>query len=99
MAHPFITLDIKENASDEEIRKAYLRQIRQYPPESSPTEFQEINQAYMAIKDECSRAEFRLFGKVYEKVPLSSMLPKTYKKRNRVGIRNWINFLKDSHHE
>lgn len=99
MSHPFITLGVMENASEEKIRAAYLNKIRKYPPESAPVQFQEINQAYTAVKDNLKRAELRLFGQLYDKDTLASILPSNYVKRSHVGVSNWISFLKETHHE
>ena len=39
-------LDIEETHDIETIKKAYVKKIKQYKPETNPTEFQLIRQAY-----------------------------------------------------
>lgn len=62
MQYPYMVLGIEEDASPEEIRRAYLEKIRNNPPERSADRFQEINEAYALIKDELSVAKLNLFG-------------------------------------
>jgi curved DNA-binding protein CbpA len=61
MNNPFDILKVPEEAGDEEIRKAYLKQIKQYPPEQSPEQFKRIQAAYHAIRQEKDRLGYRLF--------------------------------------
>jgi curved DNA-binding protein CbpA len=48
---PFVVLDVKPTSTDEEVRAAYQRLLREYPPEKSPAEFQAIQAAYQATKN------------------------------------------------
>jgi len=48
-------LNISEKASFEEIRKAYLKQVRLSPPEKDPEGFKRIRKAYETLKDYESR--------------------------------------------
>ena len=61
MNDPFAILGVDEDADDATIRKAYLQQVRAYPPEQNPNRFQEIRAAYEAIADERDRIGIRLF--------------------------------------
>ena len=45
------TLGLNPDASPEEVKKAYFRLVRKYPPEKAPEQFQKIRQAYEALKD------------------------------------------------
>lgn len=62
MASPFTVLGVAENADDAAIKKAYLRQVREHPPERDPERFQTIRAAYEAIKTHQDRLRHRLFG-------------------------------------
>lgn len=95
MPHPYITLNVTEQASSAEIRQAYLKLIKRYPPETSPSEYQEINQAYSAIKDEYNRARLTVFGNLSETGPLSDMIPTRSSKRSRAGIQTWLSYLQN----
>lgn len=61
MTTPFQVLDIPESADDSEIKKAYLRQVRQYPPERAPGRFQAIRSAFEAIQTRRDRIRYQLF--------------------------------------
>ena len=61
MANPFYILDVAENATDEEIKQAYLEQVRRYPPEREPAQFQRIRSAYESIRNHRERLKLHLF--------------------------------------
>lgn len=51
-------LQIDSKADQKEIKKAYVKMIRKYPPEKSPEEFKKIREAYERLSDPVSRAEY-----------------------------------------
>jgi curved DNA-binding protein CbpA len=61
MRTPFEILDISENATDDAIKKAYLKQIRKYSPEQAPEQFQIIRSAFESIKTQSQRLKYQLF--------------------------------------
>lgn len=61
MQNPFDLLGIAEDADDDAIKKAYLQQVREHPPERDPERFQAIRAAYEAIKTRQDRLRYRLF--------------------------------------
>jgi DnaJ-class molecular chaperone len=61
MKNPFSVLKVAETAADEEIRQAYLREVRKYPPELAPERFQEIRTAFETIKTRRDRCQYQLF--------------------------------------
>ena len=61
--NPFLILHVLPSAGDVEIRSAYLRAIRQFPPETEPERFQAISHAYEQIRDEKSRLKYLLFDR------------------------------------
>ena len=61
MKNPFVLLGVPETADDEAIKKAYLQQVRQHPPEREPEQFQAIRVAFEAIKTHRDRLRYRLF--------------------------------------
>jgi len=61
MKNPFVLLGVTETADDEAIKKAYLQQVRQHPPEREPEQFQAIRVAFEAIKTRRDRLRYRLF--------------------------------------
>lgn len=61
MKTPYEVLEVKEDADDAKIKKAYLAMVRLYPPERCPDDFQRIYRAYELIKTEEDRLSYRLF--------------------------------------
>lgn len=62
MRNPFAVLGVAETDNDDAIKKAYLQQVRENPPERDPERFQTIRAAYDAIKTRRDRLHYRLFG-------------------------------------
>jgi len=62
MINAFAVLNVERNASDYQIRKAYLELIKIWDPESSPLRFREITEAYEKIKTERARTTYLIFG-------------------------------------
>jgi curved DNA-binding protein CbpA len=61
MKNPFVLLGVPEDADDETIKKAYLQQVRQHPPEREPDLFQAIRVAFEAVKTRRDRLCYHLF--------------------------------------
>lgn len=61
MPNPFTVLGVIETADDDTIKKAYLQQVREHPPERDAERFQTIRAAYETIKTRRDRLSYRLF--------------------------------------
>ena len=61
MQTPYEILDVAVDASDDEIKQAYLQQVKNNPPDRDQEKFQLIHDAYTAIKDHKSRVSYDLF--------------------------------------
>ena len=61
MQTPYEILAIGIKANDIEIKKAYLQQVKNNPPDRDNEKFQLIHNAYDLIKDEISRLNYELF--------------------------------------
>ena len=61
MKTPYEILDVAVEASDVEIKQAYLRQVKSNPPDHEQEKFQLIHKAYTSIKDNKSRVSYALF--------------------------------------
>ncbi len=59
--NPFVVLDLPPDCTDEQVRAAYHRLLRQYPPEAFPAEFQAVQEAATALKTERDRWRLHLF--------------------------------------
>lgn len=54
----YARLDVEQSASIDEIKQAYRRLLRQYPPERAPEEFKRIREAYETLTDPEARHEY-----------------------------------------
>ncbi|MDM8567410.1 DnaJ domain-containing protein [Candidatus Halobeggiatoa sp. HSG11] len=61
MKTPFEILEISNDATDAEIKKAYLQKTRQFSPEQDPEQFQNIRNAFDIIKTQSQRLKYQLF--------------------------------------
>jgi curved DNA-binding protein CbpA len=61
MTTPYQILGVSETSTDAEIKLAYLLQVKANPPDRDQYRFQQIQQAYEAIKDYDSRLRYALF--------------------------------------
>jgi len=62
MKSSYDILNVAVDASDDEIKQAYLQQVKIYPPDRDQQQFQLIHQAYESIKDHKSRLSYALFS-------------------------------------
>ena len=61
MKTPYTILGINTDANDDEIKQAYLQQVKNNPPDHDQEKFLQIHQAYLLIKDVKSRVSYDLF--------------------------------------
>ncbi len=62
------TLGVSEEASQEEIKRAYYRLVRQYPPEKEPEKFKVIREAYETLSDPKARDNYNAMQRHGEEV-------------------------------
>lgn len=94
MLNPFAVLGVAETADDDAIKKAYLSQVRDYPPERDPDRFQAIRAAFDAIKTRPDRLRYRLFGQDTPDVTglVASALQSDSRRRlSETQLRQWLN--------
>jgi len=72
----FSFLRVAKNASPEEVRNAYVRLVRRYPPEHFPEKFKQLNEAYqqLTISDDCLIALVNRITKCSSLVDLAACL-------------------------
>ena len=87
-------LGVSAGAGDEELRAAYLEQVRRHPPDREPELFERIRDAYEQLRDPRVRARQVLEGPD-PAVPLSNLLQGIGgAKRRFVGPGPWMDLLK-----
>ncbi|MBD9357000.1 J domain-containing protein [Methylomonas albis] len=62
MISPYDILGVPEQASDADIKQAYLQRVKDNPPDHDPARFRQIQEAFEAIKDQDSRLRHALFA-------------------------------------
>jgi hypothetical protein len=90
---PIEVLGISQNATDEEIRAAYLLKVREYPPDRAPEQFEKIRDAHEILRDPRRRVRHRLFS-VDPGAPLVSLFTDDARPRRFVGPGPWLEVLK-----
>ena len=90
---PIEVLGISQNATDEEIRMAYLLRVREYPPDRAPEQFEKIRDAYETLRDPRRRMRHRLFS-LDPGAPLVPLFGDDARPRRFVGHGPWLEVLK-----
>ena len=86
-------LGLPENAGDEDIRAAYLRKVKEHPPDRSPEEFEKIRDAYETLRDPRKRMRSMMLA-VDVSAPFVSLIAGLESERRFVGPRPWLEALK-----
>jgi curved DNA-binding protein CbpA len=85
----YLTLGLLPDTSDEDIRTSYLQLVKKYTPERDPVRFQQITEAYEAIRDERNRVRGKIFGGLMVRDYESALLALARSReigRRRVGL-------------
>jgi len=90
---PSTILEVSWDASEEEIRAAYLRKVKEHPPERSPEEFERIRDAYEMLRDPRNRMRHMLRSSDAD-APLASFADGLKPERRFTGPRAWLEVLK-----
>ena len=62
MKTPYEILEVSGQATDSEIKQAYLQKVKLNPPDRDHEKFQQIHGAYETIKNATSREHYALFN-------------------------------------
>ncbi len=87
--NPQNILGVPENADTAEIRTAYLKKIKEYPPEKCPAEFERVRDAYTVLSDPRRRMRIMLLA-VNPEAPLVSLLDDKKRNRQFTGPEAWL---------
>jgi curved DNA-binding protein CbpA len=86
---PYQVLGIEPEATSEEIRAAYLRKIREHPPERDAAAFELVRDAYADLRDPRERTRRLLFGGD-PLPPLDHLLNGRTPARRFAGPKAWL---------
>jgi len=90
---PTEVLGVGQDAGEEEIRAAYVRKVKEHPPDRSPEEFERIRDAYDSLRDPRRRMRDRLLS-ADPFVPLASLVELKARPRRFTGPLPWVEVLK-----
>jgi curved DNA-binding protein CbpA len=90
---PLVVLGVRADAGDEEVRSAYLRKVKEFPPDRSPNEFQQVRDAYEMLRDRRRRVRHFLFS-IDPRAPLESLLEGAGSEAKFAGPQPWLAVLK-----
>ena len=93
MTDPREVLGVPANAGEEEIRAAYLRKVKEYPPDRSPEEFEKIRDAFETLRDPRKRTRAMLLA-ADPGAPLAALLDSHAPPRLFAGPLPWREVLK-----
>src|SRR5262249_837234 len=93
VTNPFEILGVSPDATDDEIRAAYLARVRECPPDRSPEQFEKIRDAYEKLRDPRARIRHRLFS-VDPAASFCSGFAEAAPPRRFVGAGPWLDVLK-----
>ena len=91
---PREVLGVNQDAGEEEIRTAYVRKVKEHPPDRSPEEFERIRDAYDSLRDPRRRMRDRLLS-VDPFASFVSIIELKAPQRRFAGPRPWLEVLKE----
>ncbi len=92
--NPLAVLGVTAEATGEEIRKAYLEKVKEFPPDRAPVEFERVRDAYKYLSDPKVRTG-QMLRAVDPLAPLTSLLPAPGRVRRFVGSEPWLAAIKE----
>jgi curved DNA-binding protein CbpA len=90
---PRDVLGVPPEAGDEEIRAAYLRKVKEFPPDRAPREFERVRDAYELLRDPRRRIRLLLLS-IDPHQPLASLAPPNAGRRF-TGPEPWLAVLRE----
>lgn len=84
MKSPYEILAVTEQASDSEIKQAYLQKVKLNPPDRDHEKFQQLHSAYETIKNATGREKYALFN--YPDADFDALLDQAFSTEQPVSI-------------
>ena len=86
---PWAVLGVDMDATDQQVRAAYIDKVRQHPPDRDQEQFERVRDAYEELRDPRRRAK-RMFLSVDPYQELPSLLAGEPPPRRHVGSALWL---------
>ena len=90
---PFVLLGISTEAKETDLRKAYLKKVKEFPPDRFPEEFERIRDAYEILRDPFKRTSLMMID-ADPKAPLVSLLDGSSTERRFLGPEPWLKAIR-----
>jgi curved DNA-binding protein CbpA len=90
----FAILGVERDATDEEIRSAWIAGVRDHPPDRDPRGFQRLREAYDRVKDPHRRRKEHLFGRE-DLGSLSKLAAQLGEEKLWMGPGPWLRLVRD----
>lgn len=90
---PWGVLGIQDDATDGQIRAAYIEKVKLHPPDRDQQQFERVRDAYEELRDPRRRAE-RMILSADPNQPLPSLLDTLPPRRRHLGPQPWLAALK-----
>jgi len=90
---PYQVLGIPLESGDEQIRAAYLRKVKEFPPDRAPREFEKVRDAYDLLRDPRRRARHMMLS-IEAHAPIVSLLDQV-EERRFLGPEPWLAVLRE----
>jgi curved DNA-binding protein CbpA len=94
MTDPREVLGVSQDAGEEEIRAAYVRKVKEHPPDRSPEEFERVRDAYDNLRDPRRRMRDSLLS-VDPFTPFTSVVEVNEQQGRFSGPQPWLEVLKE----
>lgn len=96
--NPFETLEISIDATDAEVRQAYLDKLKRFSPDKDPAGFERLRAAYQAVDTEENRiaASLEWLFEAPEKADIVSRFAQNGR-HCAVGPKLWLDLIKAGH--
>src|SRR5260370_41802528 len=91
---PRAVLGVVADATAEQIRRAYLRNVKEFPPDRNPVEFEQVRHAYELLRDRRQRLRHFLFA-IDPQASVESVLDHNPSPRKFVGPEPWLAVFKE----
>jgi DnaJ-domain-containing protein 1 len=91
---PWAVLGLAPGADGEQIRAAYLKMVKEHPPDRSPERFERIRDAYELLRDP-RRLSQRMLLWADPQAKLVSLLPDPANTRRFVGPGPWLAVVRE----
>ncbi|KPA14853.1 Chaperone protein DnaJ [Candidatus Magnetomorum sp. HK-1] len=89
MLNSYLVFDLPHDATEDDIRQAYLQKVKKYTPEKEPERFRQITEAYETIKNK----RIRIHNQLHALINISDCEEKLFElskvnplKRRRMGL-------------